>query len=244
MTAGTPMLRVEDLHGGYGPVRVLRGVSLEVPRGSAVALLGANGAGKTTAMRLISGLLRPDQGTVLLDGVPVQGLPASRIAALGLAHAPEGRRVFAPLSAEDNLLLGAYTRLPRFAGFRREAAAGLRMVYALFPRLEERRRQPAGTLSGGEQQMLAIGRALMARPKVLLLDEPSMVLAPVMIQEIYRAILQLKAEGTTILLVEQFARTALGVADYAYVLERGSVAVEGTPAELEQDARVVEAYLG
>ncbi|MGA2079550.1 MAG: ABC transporter ATP-binding protein [Holophaga sp.] len=238
------MLRVEGLCGGYGPVRVVRGVSLEVARGSAVALLGANGAGKTTTMRLISGLLRPDQGAILLDGVPVQGLPASRIAALGLAHAPEGRRVFAPLSTEDNLLLGAYTRLPRFVGFRREAAAGLRMVYALFPRLEERRRQAAGTLSGGEQQMLAIARALMARPKMLLLDEPSMGLAPVMIQEIYRAILRLKAEGATLLLVEQFARTALGVADYAYVLERGSVAVEGTPAELERDARVVEAYLG
>jgi branched-chain amino acid transport system ATP-binding protein len=223
---------------------VLRGVRLTVAPGTAVALLGANGAGKTTAMRLISGLLRADQGSILLDGVPVQGLPASRIAALGLAHAPEGRRVFGPLSTEDNLLLGAYTRLPRLAGFRRAAAAGLESVYALFPRLQERRRQPAGTLSGGEQQMLAIARALMARPRLLLLDEPSMGLAPVMVQEIYRAILRLKVEGATLLLVEQFARTALRVADYAYVLERGAVAVEGTPADLERDARVVEAYLG
>jgi len=244
MSAPAPMLRLQDLHGGYGPVEVLRGVSMEVAPGSVVALMGANGAGKTTAMRLISGLLRPSRGSVLLDGVPIQGLDGSRIAALGLAHAPEGRRVFGPLSTEDNLLLGAYTRLPRILGYRRAAAADLEAAYERFPRLRDRRRQLAGTLSGGEQQMLALARALMARPKLLLLDEPSMGLAPVIIQEVYRAILRLKAEGMTLLLVEQFARTALQVADYAYVMERGLIAVQGTPAELGRDGRVVEAYLG
>ena len=240
----TAMLQVRDLHGGYGRVDVLRGVSLEVAPGSVVALMGANGAGKTTTMRLLSGLLRPSRGSILLDGVPIHGLDGSRIARLGLAHAPEGRRVFGPLSTEDNLLLGAYTWLPRILGYRRAAAADLEAAYDRFPRLKERRHQQAGTLSGGEQQMLAIARALMARPKLLLLDEPSMGLAPVIIQEVYRAILRLKAEGTTLLLVEQFARTALKVADYAYVMERGAIAVAGTPADLGRDPRVVEAYLG
>ena len=238
------MLQVTDLHGGYGAVQVLRGVSLKVARGSVVALMGANGAGKTTAMRLISGLLRPTRGAILLDGAPIQGLEGSRIARLGLAHAPEGRKVFGTLSTEDNLLLGAYGRLPRFLGYHRAAAADLEAAYERFPLLRDRRRQLAGTLSGGEQQMLAIARALMARPKLLLLDEPSMGLAPVIIQEVYRTILRLKAEGTTLLLVEQFARTALQVADYAYVLERGAIALQGTPAELGRDGRVVEAYLG
>jgi len=243
MTAA-PMLQVLDLHGGYGAVEVLRGVSMEVAAGSVVALMGANGAGKTTTMRLVSGLLRPTRGAILLDGAPIQGLPGSRVAARGLAHAPEGRRVFGPLSIEDNLLLGAYTWLPRILGYRRAAAADLEAAYERFPRLRDRRRQPAGTLSGGEQQMLAIARALMARPKLLLLDEPSMGLAPVIIQEVYRAILGLKAEGVTLLLVEQFARTALQVADYAYILERGVIAVQGTPGALGRDGRVVEAYLG
>ena len=239
-----PMLEVTGLRGGYGAVDVLQGVDLLVPQGAVVALIGANGAGKTTAMRLISGLLKPTGGTILLDGRPVQGLDACRIARLGLAHAPEGRKVFGPLSTEDNLLLGAYTWLPRFLGFRGSASADLEAAYDRFPRLRERRRQQAGTLSGGEQQMLAIARALMARPKVLLLDEPSMGLAPVIVQEVYRSILRLKAEGTTLLLVEQFARTALEVADYAYVMERGRVTVEGTPGDLARDGRVVEAYLG
>ncbi|NTV72718.1 MAG: ABC transporter ATP-binding protein [Holophaga sp.] len=238
------MLRIENLHGGYGAVDVLQGVSLEVAQGSVVALIGANGAGKTTAMRLISGLLRPARGTIVLDGTNVEGLDASRIARLGLAHAPEGRKVFGPLSTEDNLLLGAYTRLPRFLGFRRQAARDLEEAYERFPRLKERRRQQAGTLSGGEQQMLAIARALMARPKVLLLDEPSMGLAPVIIREVYEAIRRLKAEGTTLLLVEQFAVTALEVADYAYVMERGRITVEGTREDLGRNERVVEAYLG
>ncbi len=166
------------------------------------------------------------------------------MARLGLAHSPEGRKVFAPLSAEDNLLLGAFPWLPRFFGFRKKAAADLARIYDLFPRLAERRHQLAGTLSGGEQQMLAIGRALMARPKVMLLDEPSMGLAPVIVQEVFRTIARLKAEGMTMLLVEQFARAALEVADHAYVMERGRIAVEGTPAELGRDERVLAAYLG
>jgi branched-chain amino acid transport system ATP-binding protein len=195
-------------------------------------------------MRAVSGLLSPARGKVLLDGTPVQGLPASRIARLGLAHAPEGRKVFGPLSVEDNLLLGAYGRLPRFFGFRAKAAPDLARVYGLFPRLAERRRQAAGTLSGGEQQMLAIGRALMARPKVMLLDEPSMGLAPVIVQEVFRTLRRLKDEGMTMLLVEQFAKAALEVADHAFVLERGRIAVSGTPDALRRDARVLAAYLG
>ena len=238
------MLVVSDLHAGYGLSEVLVGTSLEVKAGTVVALIGANGAGKTTTMRAISGLVRPSKGSVLLDGQPVQGLPPSRIARLGLAHSPEGRKVFGPLSVEDNLLLGAYRRLPRFFGFHARAERDLDRVYGLFPRLRERKRQQAGTLSGGEQQMLAIGRALMAAPKVMLLDEPSMGLAPVIVQEVFRTIQRLKQEGMTMLLVEQFAKTALAVADYAYVMERGRVAVEGPPAELRKNERVLAAYLG
>ena len=238
------MLIVSDLYAGYGLSEVLTGASLEVKKGTVVALIGANGAGKTTTMRAISGLLRPSKGRVLLAGKPVQGLPASRIARLGLAHSPEGRKVFGPLSVEDNLLLGAYRRLPRFFGFHARAASDLDRVYELFPRLRERRQQSAGTLSGGEQQMLAIGRALMARPEVMLLDEPSMGLAPVIVQEVFRTIQRLKQEGMTMLLVEQFARTALAVADYGYVMERGRIAIEGPAAELKKNERVLAAYLG
>src|SRR3954469_25061054 len=238
------MLVVSDLHAGYGLSEVLVGTSLEVKAGTVVALIGANGAGKTTTMRAISGLVRPRKGRVLLDGKPVQQLPASRIARLGLAHSPEGRKIFGPLSVEDNLLLGAWRRLPRFFGFHRRAASDLARVYELFPRLADRKRQQAGTLSGGEQQMLAIGRALMAQPKVMLLDEPSMGLAPVIVQEVFRTIQRLKREGMTMLLVEQFAKTALEVADYAYVMERGKIAIEGPPGELRKNARVLAAYLG
>ena len=238
------MLVVSDLHAGYGLSEVLTGASLAVKAGTVVALIGANGAGKTTTMRAISGMIRPSKGSVLLDGKPVQDLPASRIARMGLAHSPEGRKIFGPLSVEDNLLLGAYRLLPHFFGFRSRAAADLDRVYGLFPRLRERKRQQAGTLSGGEQQMLAIGRALMARPKVMLLDEPSMGLAPVIVQEVFRTLQRLKQDGMTMLLVEQFAKAALEVADYAYVMERGRVAVEGPPAELRKDERVLAAYLG
>ena len=238
------MLQVEDLHAGYGASEVLTGTTLSVKQGTLVALIGANGAGKTTTMRAVSGGLKPSRGRVVLDGREVQGLDASRIARLGLAHAPEGRKVFGPLSVEDNLLLGAYGRLPKFLGFKAGAQSDLDRVYDLFPKLKERARQAAGTLSGGEQQMLAIGRALMARPRLLLLDEPSMGLAPVVIQEVYRAIRALKAEGTTLLLVEQFARTALEVADMAYVMVRGRIVGAGTPEELGADGRVIAAYLG
>jgi branched-chain amino acid transport system ATP-binding protein len=238
------MLVVTDLHAGYGLGEVLDGTTLTVKAGTVVALIGANGAGKTTTMRAISGMIRPSKGSVTLDGKPVHHLPPSRIARLGLVHAPEGRRVFGPLSVEDNLLLGAYRLLPHFFGYRRRAAADLDRVFKLFPRLGERRPQLAGTLSGGEQQMLAIGRALMARPKVMLLDEPSMGLAPVIVQEVFRTIARLKQEGMTILLVEQFAKAALAVADYAYVMERGRIAVEGTPAELHKNKKVLAAYLG
>ena len=238
------MLTVTNLHAGYGLSAVLEGTSLEVKAGTVVALIGANGAGKTTTMRAVSGLLKPTKGQVLLDGKPVQGLPASRIARLGLSHSPEGRKVFGPLSVEDNLLLGAFRRLPHFFGFHGKASRDLDRVYELFPRLRERKKQAAGTLSGGEQQMLAIGRALMAQPKVMLLDEPSMGLAPVIVQEVFRTIRRLKQDGMTMLLVEQFAKQALGVADYAYVMERGRIAIEGKPDELRRDERMLAAYLG
>ncbi len=238
------LLELNDVHSYYGNIHALMGVSLKVEQGEIVALIGANGAGKTTTMRAISGGLKPSKGKVVLDGKEVQGLDASRIARLGLAHSPEGRKVFGPLSVEDNLLLGAYSRLPRFFGFRTKAQADLDRVFDLFPKLKERAKQAAGTLSGGEQQMLAIGRALMAQPKVMLLDEPSMGLAPVIVQEVFRTIRRLKEEGITLLLVEQFAKSALEVADYVYVMERGRIAVEGTTAELSRNERVIAAYLG
>jgi len=223
---------------------VLHGVSFEVRAGSVVALIGANGAGKTTTMRAVSGLLPATAGRIWLAGQEVQQQSAARIARLGLAHAPEGRKVFAPLSVEDNLLLGAYVRLPKLFGYSAQAQDGLERVYELFPRLKERRLQPAGTLSGGEQQMLAISRALMAEPRIILLDEPSMGLAPVIVQEVFETIARLKQAGITLLLVEQFAQSALAVADYAYVLEHGHIAIHGTPAELAQNERVLQAYLG
>ena len=238
------MLIVENIHAGYGSSEVLQGASLQVQQGKVVALIGANGAGKTTPMRAISGIVKPTKGRVLLNGKAVQGYATSRIAKLGLAHSPEGRKVFGPLSVEDNLLLGAFNHLPMFFGFRSKAASELEKVYELFPRLRERREQSAGTLSGGEQQMLAIGRALMAKPKVILLDEPSMGLAPVIVQEVFNIIRRLKESGTTLLLVEQFAKSALEVADYAYVMEHGRIALEGTPADLHKDDRVLAAYLG
>src|SRR5438270_8218413 len=238
------MLTVSDLHAGYGLSEVLAGTSLEVKAGTVVALIGANGAGKTTTMRAVSGMLRPTKGQVLLDGKPVQGLPASRIARLGLAHSPEGRKVFGPLSVEDNLLLGAFRRLPRFFGFHARAARDLDRVYELFPRLRERKKQDAGTLSGGEQQMLAIGRALMAQPKVMLLDEPSLGLAPILVDTIFEVIREINKEGTTILLIEQNASKALQVANRGYVLETGQIVKEGSAKELLESPDVQRAYLG
>jgi branched-chain amino acid transport system ATP-binding protein len=238
------MLVVENIYAGYGLSEVLMGASLKVKKGALVALIGPNGAGKTTTMRAISGGLKPTRGRILLDGQPIHGLDPSRIAKLGLAHSPEGRRVFAPLGVEDNLLLGAYTRLPHFFGFHAQASDDLERVYALFPRLKERRMQLSGTLSGGEQQMLAIGRALMANPKLILLDEPSMGLAPVIVDEMFDIIRRLKESGITLLLVEQAAKRALEVADYGYVMERGRIAVEGAPEELQKNEQVLAAYLG
>ena len=238
------MLQIENLYAGYGSSQVLAGTSLGVRQGQVVALIGPNGAGKTTTLRAISGIVRPTSGRIIIDAHEVQGLAAAKIARMGVAHAPEGRQVFGPLSVEDNLLLGAYGNLPLFFGYRGKAENDLRKVYELFPRLKERRQQSAGTLSGGEQQMLAIGRALMATPKVMLLDEPSMGLAPVIVDEVFATIRQLKQDGITLLLVEQSARRALEVADYAYVMERGEIVVEGTPTELQKDERVLAAYLG
>ena len=238
------MLIIDNIHAGYGASEVLVGASLEVKAGSLVALIGPNGAGKTTTMRAISGIVKPTKGRVLLDTMPVQGMDASSIARLGLAHVPEGRRVFGPLSVEDNLLLGGYRRLPRLFGFRAKASRDLARVYELFPRLKERRRQAAGTLSGGEQQMLAIGRALMAEPKVILMDEPSMGLAPVIVEEVFGTIGRLKETGIPLLLVEQMTRKALEVADYVYVMEHGRVVIQGNPSELRKDERVIAAYLG
>lgn len=238
------MLQVENLVAGYGTSEVLHGLDLSVCRGQLVALIGANGAGKTTTMRTISGLVKPYSGQVYLEGRAVAAVAPSKIARLGLAHSPEGRRVFAPLTVEDNLLLGAYPKLPSFFGYRRHAQHSLDRIYDMFPRLRERRFQQAGTLSGGEQQMLAIGRALMSEPKVLLLDEPSMGLAPVIVKEVFNIVQTLKETGITMLLVEQFAQFALDVADYAYVIERGRIAVEGAAQALKQDSRVIDAYLG
>ena len=238
------MLTVENIHAGYGASEVLRGISLQVKQGAVVALIGANGAGKTTTMRTLSGLLKPTRGSVILDGEPVQNYGAAKIAGLGLAHSPEGRKVFGPLSVEDNLLLGGYSHLPKFFGYRAKAAHDLARIYELFPRLRERSSQAAGTLSGGEQQMLTIGRALMANPKVMLLDEPSMGLAPVLVQEVFKIIARLKEAGITLLLVEQFARSALQVADYVYVMEHGQIVTEGLPSEMHKNQRVLAAYLG
>jgi branched-chain amino acid transport system ATP-binding protein len=238
------MLTVDNIYAGYGASEVLVGASLEVKAGTLVALIGPNGAGKTTTMRTISGIIQPSKGRILLDSKPVEGMEASRIARLGLAHVPEGRRIFGPLSVEDNLLLGGFRRLPRFFGFHARAQRDLDRVYELFPKLQERRRQTAGTLSGGEQQMLAIGRALMSDPKVILMDEPSMGLAPVIVEEVFKTIEHLKKTGIPLLLVEQMARKALEVADYVYVMERGKIVIHGTPSEIRKDERVIAAYLG
>ncbi|HEV3346043.1 MAG TPA: ABC transporter ATP-binding protein [Methylomirabilota bacterium] len=227
------MLDVEAIHTYYGDSHVLHGVSLRVGAGEAVALLGRNGAGKTTAIRSIVGFTPPRAGRVLLDGRPIQGWPAHRIARSGLALVPQGRRIFAPLSVRENLLLGA--RAPGFT---------LERVFALFPRLREREQQPGGTLSGGEQQMLAIGRALLTNGRLILLDEPSEGLSPLIVREIGRILLALKAERLSLLLVEQNYHLALRVADRVYVMNKGQIVYEGTPAALEADEEVKRRYLG
>jgi len=237
------MLTISDLHAGYGKVEVLHGISLDVPKGKLVTLIGSNGAGKTTTMRAISGMLKPKSGSVTLGGEDVTGLDSHRIARAGLAHSPEGRRVFASMSVTDNLLLGAFPRFTR-ARPKGDIRGDLDKAMELFPRLKERRDQLAGTLSGGEQQMLAMARAVMLNPEVILLDEPSMGLAPILVEEVFRIITRLKAEGVTMLLVEQFAAAALNVADYGYVLENGSISVHGPAESLKTDPKVIAAYLG
>jgi branched-chain amino acid transport system ATP-binding protein len=232
------MLEVRDLHVYYGKIHALKGISLQVAQGEIVALLGNNGAGKTTTLKTISGLLRPRGGEVRLEDRVIHGLPPHAIVARGVAHSPEGRKVFNRLTVTENLEMGAYLR--EGAGVRED----MERVFALFSRLKERRLQVAGTLSGGEQQMLAIGRALMARPRILLLDEPSMGLAPILVEQIFETVVDINRQGTTILLVEQNAAIALSVAHRAYVLETGSIVLEGGAAELSEHPEVQRAYLG
>jgi branched-chain amino acid transport system ATP-binding protein len=237
------MLSIKNLHAGYGKVEVLHGISMEVAKGQVVTLIGSNGAGKTTTMRAVSGMIAPSAGEIVLGGKPIAGLEPYHIAKRGLAHSPEGRRVFATMSVTDNLILGAF---PRLTGSRPkgDVKGDLERALELFPRLKERRTQLAGTLSGGEQQMLAMARAVMLNPEVVLLDEPSMGLAPILVDEVFKIIGRLKAQGVTMLLVEQFAAAALAVADYGYVLENGRISVHGPAHQLRDDPAVQAAYLG
>ena len=237
------MLTVTDLVAGYGQVQVLHGISIEVPEGALVTLIGSNGAGKTTTLRVLSGMIAPQSGSVELAGASIAGRPAHEITRLGLAHSPEGRRVFASLSVTDNLTLGAFPRLTG-ARERGDVDGDLGRMFELFPRLQERRNQLAGTLSGGEQQMLAMARALMLNPRVLLLDEPSMGLSPRLVEEVFAIIARLRQQRVTMLLVEQFAAAALGVADFGYVMENGRISTSGPAAKLRNDPAVQAAYLG
>ena len=233
------MLEIKDLHVFYGAIHALKGISLTVADGELVSLIGANGAGKTTTLHAISGLLPAASGSILLDGTDLQKVPANTIIGLGMAHVPEGRHVFARMTVEENLRMGAYILRDQ-----KRISENLERVYGHFPRLKERRRQLAGTLSGGEQQMLSTGRALMTDPKIVLMDEPSMGLSPLLVKEIFAIIQQLHESGITILLVEQNAKMALAVSDRAYVLETGTISMEGPAAELAADDRVRRAYLG
>ena len=237
------MLKVDNLVAGYGKVQVLHGISLEVKEGQLVTLIGSNGAGKTTTLRAVSGMIKPQAGSIQLAGEEIAGEPAYRITRRGVAHSPENRRVFTTLPVRDNLLLGAF---PRLTGARPKGDVDrdLERMFELFPRLAERRDQLAGTLSGGEQQMLAMARALMLDPSVLLLDEPSMGLAPRLVEEVFATIARLKSAKVTMLLVEQFAAAALNVADVGYVLENGSISVSGPAEKLRSDPAVQAAYLG
>ena len=237
------MLTIKNLRAGYGKVEVLQGIDIEVPRGKVVTLIGSNGAGKTTTMRAVSGMITPTGGEITLNGQRIDGKESYHIARLGLAHSPEGRRVFATMTVTDNLRLGAF---PRYTGARPkgDVEADLQKAMELFPRLKERRLQLAGTLSGGEQQMLAMARATMLNPEVVLLDEPSMGLAPILVDEVFKIIARLKSQGVTMLLVEQFAAAALAVADYGYVLENGRISLHGPAEKLRDDPAVKAAYLG
>ena len=233
------MLNVENLVVRYGMIEAIKGITFEVKDGEIVTLIGANGAGKTTTMHAISGLIKPASGSIFLDGTDLTKVPPHTIVTRGLAQVPEGRRVFAQETVEENLTLGAFFRKDKD-----KIAADMDNVYTLFPRLKERRTQLAGTLSGGEQQMLAMGRALMADPKIMLLDEPSMGLSPLLVSEIFSIIEEINKKGTTVLLVEQNAKRALAIAHHAYVLETGKITLSGTGAELAKDERVQKAYLG
>ena len=233
------MLKIKDLHVSYGGIRALRGVDLEVPDGKIVTLIGANGAGKSTLLRTISGLVKADSGSITYDGVELLGKPINKVLEQGIAQVPEGRRVFADMTVLENLKIGAYLRKDKD-----EIEKDIQWVYSLFPRLQERHWQLAGTLSGGEQQMLAVGRALMSRPKVLMMDEPSLGLAPLVVQGIFDIIREINKQGVTVLLIEQNANMALKVADLAYVLETGKITRFGTGAELLADESIKEAYLG
>ena len=233
------LLKVENLHVYYGGIHALQGISLEVPEGEIVTLIGANGAGKSTTLRAISGIVKPREGTITFDGEDITALPAYKIVEKGIAMVPEGRRILANMTTLENLLVGAHSRRDP-----KGVKEDLEWIFNLFPVLKERASQSAGTLSGGEQQMLALGRALMSRPKLLLMDEPSLGLAPFLVKEVFKTIEQLHNEGKTILLVEQNARAALHVADYGYVLEAGRIVLQGTGEELAQNDSVRKAYLG
>ncbi len=233
------MLKVNDINVFYGNIQALKGVSLEVNEGEIVTLIGANGAGKSTLLKTLSGLLKPKQGTIEYLGNSISGKPAQAIVKVGISQVPEGRRVFANMTVEENLELGAYLRNDRA-----EIAKDKERIFKIFPILLERRKQLSGTLSGGEQQMLAMGRAIMAKPKLLLLDEPSMGLAPIMVKTIFNTIEAINKEGTTILLVEQNAHMALSIADRAYVIETGRIVLSGTAKELQESEEVKAAYLG
>ncbi len=233
------MLEVKDLHVHYGMIEAIKGISFEVNKGEVIALIGANGAGKTTTLHTVTGLIAPSEGEILYEGKDISKIPGHKIVSLGMAHVPEGRRVFAQLSVYENLLMGAYTRKDK-----EEIQNTLRMVYDRFPRLEERKNQMAGTLSGGEQQMLAMGRALMSHPSIILMDEPSMGLSPIFVNEIFDIIQQVSKTGTTVLLVEQNAKKALSIADRAYVLETGKIVLSGDAKELMNDDSIKKAYLG
>jgi branched-chain amino acid transport system ATP-binding protein len=232
------MLEVKNLKVAYGRVRAVKGISFSVEKGQVVTLVGTNGAGKTTTLRTISGLIRPEDGEIWFEGERIDATPAHEVTIKGLAHSPEGRRIFPRLTVEDNLRLGAFARKDKNIG------ADLERAFALFPILKDRRNQPAGTFSGGEQQMLAIGRAMMSRPRLLMLDEPSMGLSPLMMQKIMSTITELQSEGVTILLVEQNAQAALSLADYGYVLEVGQIVLQDTGKKLLTDENVRKAYLG
>jgi len=236
------MLRLENLSAYYGSIAALKGISIGVPKGEVVSIIGANGAGKSTLLKAISGLIKNQQGRVLYKGEDISGLPANKIVALGISQVPEGRQIFAHLTVQDNIDLGAYLYYKRRN--RREIQERIDHIFKLFPILKRRSKQIAGTLSGGEQQMLAISRAMMGRPELLLLDEPSMGLAPLIVREIFSVIKQLNESGTTILLVEQNAKAALNVADHAFVIETGEIVLEGLARDLMDNPKVKEAYLG